>query len=790
MTSIRQPANRHLLAAELILALLLTIGLPDRTMLAKDDLSGEAVYHAKCASCHGAKGEGKSDTYPHPLVGDRSIGELAEYIGKTMPEDKPGTCTGDEAHRVSQYIHESFYSPTAQVRNKPARVELSRLTVRQYRNVIADLIAHFRSVSQFDERRGLNGKYFKSRELLNNDFVIERLDSTIDFDFHNTSPDLEKVPPHEFGIKWEGAIFAPDTGEYEFLVRTDHSTQLWVNDLKRPLIDAFVKSGSETEHRGSIYLVGGRSYPVRLEFAKINVDGNSSKAQEKPPANASISFEWKRPHRALEIISGRYLSPARPAEVCVVTSPFPPDDRSYGWERATSITKEWDQATTDAAIEVAAYVDSHLDELSGTNRESPDRVGRLKQFCGRFAEQAFRRPLNDEQRMLYVDRQFERARDPEAAVNRTILMVLKSPRFLYRELGSSPESINDRFDVASRISFAAWDSSPDPALLLAAANREISTRQQVKSQAQRMLADPRSRSKLREFLLRWLKIDRVPELRKDPERFPEFNDLVANDLRTSLELFLDDFLVSDSADFRQLFLADSLYLNGRLAKFYGADLPDSAPFQKVSLEPNERAGILSHPYLLTDFAYSTTSSPIHRGVFIARSVLGRTLRPPPEAIAPVPPKLQPDLTTRDRVSLQTKAEACQSCHAMINPLGFTLEHFDAVGRFRREENGKPIVATGLYRTRQGETVQFDGVRELAQFVTDSPETHAAFVEQLFHGMIKQPIRAYGSQTRDLLRETFVRENFNIRHLLAEIITIAALTTDSTATQTNVETQRP
>ena len=147
---------------------------------------------------------------------------------------------------------------------------------------------------------------------------------------------------------------------------------------------------------------------------------------------------------------------------------------------------------------------------------------------------------------------------------------------------------------------------------------------------------------------------------------------------------------------------------------------------------------------MASFAYTATSSPIHRGVFIARSVLGRVLRPPPEAVAPLAADLHPDLTTRQRVTLQTKPESCQSCHGMINPLGFTLEHFDAVGRYRKEEKGRPIDATGSYETRAGEVVKFEGVRELAAFLAGSEETHTAFVQQLFHHLVKQPVRAYRS----------------------------------------------
>src|SRR5207248_2621786 len=186
-----------------------------------------------------------------------------------------------------------------------------------------------------------------------------------------------------------------------------------------------------------------------------------------------------------------------------------------------------------------------------------------------------------------------------------------------------------------------------------------------------------------------------------------------------------------------------------------------------------RAGVLTHPYLLAAFAYTAESSPIHRGVFLARNVLGQTLRPPPEAFTPLPPDLHPNLTTRERIALQTKPQACTVCHNMINPLGFTLENFDAVGRFREKERGKPIDSTGAYQTRSGELVRFAGVRDLARFLAGSEEVHDAFVEQLFQYLIKQPIRAYGPRELADLRQSFVANGYSVRKLVVEIITAAA-----------------
>jgi hypothetical protein len=765
-------AFRHRFSSALLLWLTVCLLIAVAHAAAAQEPSGETIYKEKCASCHGSKGEGVDEHYPHPLIGDRSLGELTQYIDETMPEDDPAKCTGEDAAKVAAFVFESCYSPVAQARNRPARIELSRLTVRQYQNAVADLIGTFRDEGKWGQERGLKAEYSKSRRP-GRDAQIERIDPTVQFDFGEASPDPEKLDdPASFSIRWEGSVLAPESGEYDFIVRTEHAARLWVNDQELPLIDAWVKSGSDTEFKASIRLLGGRAYPIKLDFSKAKQGVNDSKKQKKPPppVKASIALLWKLPHRAAEVIPARCLSPEENPELFVVQTPFPPDDRSIGYERGTSVSPEWDQATTEGAIETAGYVVEHLSELSDIDDNASDRVERLKAFCQRFVERAFRRPLTDEQKQLYIERQFEGDGDPAISVKKVVLLTLKSPRFLYRELGGG----NDPYDVASRISFGLWDSLPDQALLDAAARNELASREQVAPHAERMLGDLRARAKLREFFVQWLKADQMPDISKDAERFPGFDEGVVSDLRTSLDLMIEDVVWGDGADFRELLTADSLYLNGRLAKFYGVSLPEDAPFQKVALDAEHRAGVLSHPYLMAGFAYTQTSSPIHRGVFLARSLLGRSLRPPPEAVSPLAPDLHASLTTRERVALQTKPEACQSCHAMVNPLGFTLEHFDAVGRFRKEEQGKPIDASGIYRTRKGETVKFEGVRDLAKFLADTDETHAAFVEQLFHHLVKQPVRAFGSQKLADLRQSFADNQYHIRKLAVEIIASSAV----------------
>jgi hypothetical protein len=178
---------------------------------------------------------------------------------------------------------------------------------------------------------------------------------------------------------------------------------------------------------------------------------------------------------------------------------------------------------------------------------------------------------------------------------------------------------------------------------------------------------------------------------------------------------------------------------------------------------------------MASFAHNKETSPILRGVFLARGILALSLRPPPEAFVPLSPELQPSLTTRERVSLQTQATACMSCHGIINPLGFTLEHFDAVGRYRDRDNGKPVDSTGTYKTRGGNNVTVNNAHELAAFLVGSDEAQAAFVEQMFHHLVQQPLQAYGAKTQDGLRRSFANSEFNIRKLAIEIMAESALT---------------
>src|SRR5439155_18475545 len=169
----------------------------------------------------------------------------------------------------------------------------------------------FRKPMTWGDARGLKGEYYAGRRLGRGGAALDRIDPQVEFDFKTDTPAAGKIEPHEFSIRWSGSLLAAETGEYEFVVHTDHAARLWVNDNNRPLIDAWVKSGKDTEFKGTLFLIGGRVYPLRLEFSKAKQGVDDSKKQkEKPPSKpASIALLWKRPGRVLEPIPARQLSP-------------------------------------------------------------------------------------------------------------------------------------------------------------------------------------------------------------------------------------------------------------------------------------------------------------------------------------------------------------------------------------------------------------------------------------------------------------------------------------------------
>lgn len=730
---------------------------------------GLAIYKKQCASCHGEKGEGVAGNYPEPLTGDSTVGELTKVIHDTMPEGEPERCIGGDAEAVATYIHQSFYSPEAQSRNNPPKAAFARLTGNQLRQSLADLYARFGGITEIKEQRGVKGLYFNGDRFKKENQKIERIDKSIDFDFGKASPG-EGIEAEAFYIYWEGSLKVEQTGRYEIIVRSSCSFKMDFGKIERLFIDNHVQSGDKTEFRQSLYLTAGRLYPFKIDFIQ------RKRKTELPPAKISLS--WVPPAGVEQIIPERNLVPSAGPGVFALQSVLPPDDRSYGFDRGIAVNRQWDDSTTSAAIEFAAIAAKELyPRYLRNQREKPnENRALLKAFLRETLDVAFRGALDDESASAYVDLQVDKTEDDSEAIKRVLLLGLKSPRFLY-PLADSRASISQR--AANRMTLVLYDSLPsDEWLLKRISKNELVKDWQLREAAKRMVNDYRAHAKTREFFYEWMNLSYKGEITKSQELFPGFDAPLLSDLRASLDAFLDEVATSPSSDYRQLFLADWSYTSDRIAKFYGEAwkpaVEGALGVHRTARSSETMHGVLTHPYLMSALAYHDTTSPIHRGIFLMKYVLGRSLRPPADAFAPLSPELHPDLTTRERVALQTSPENCQACHSKINSLGFALENYDAVGRFRDKERNKPIDPTGSYRSRRDELVEFRQAADLASYLANSSDSHRAFVTRIFQHFVKQPPDAFGSRTLQDLTDKFVKSGYNIRDLIVEIAVVASL----------------
>ena len=725
--------------------------------------AGKEIYTRHCTECHGDQGQGVPDLAPDPLHGSRSLESLTRYIDRRMPEEEPELVSGEDAAAVAHYIYHAFYSPAARAGHPANERAFLRLTARQYRESIADLIGSFHpgAPSQPPPHQappGLSARYFSSEGMNKKaHHALDRADLHLDFDFAESAPH-EGMDPLRFSIDWEGSLLPRRDGWHEFRITTPNGARLYLNSdrlegdsnvrddsgarRQPPIIDEWVSSGPEDRSSTArVFLLGGRPVPIRLDYFKY---------EEK---RGALRLEWKEPLGEWQILAAPFLSTARSRQVATLSTSFPPEDSSDGYERGTSISKAWHEAATQAALETAGLISARLHLYAGTSDEAPDRLEKLRHFCAEFARRAFRRPPPDGWTETMIAACFTPDTAPEDAVKRAILRTLTSPFFLYPEWHPATDSLT----VASRLALGLWDSLPDAELLAAAHNGDLLHENQIRHHAQRMLADPRSRTKANLFFRRWLMLDAEADLRKHPEIFPDFDAQLAHDLRDSLDRFIHHVLWREGGgDFREFLTSNDWHVSDRMAAYYASHPPDAA------------GGVLTHPYLLARLAHHDLTSPIHRGVFLTRNILGLTLRPPPEAIAFDAGRFDPAMSTREKVAEMTRDKSCMTCHETINPLGFSLEHYDASGRYRLEENQRPIDSKSEFPGHTGEMLQLTGPADVAREALASPTARRSFLRKLFQHLVQQAPETYGPDTLDALDAAFTSSGHQIPAALVEI----------------------
>jgi len=352
-----------------------------------------------------------------------------------------------------------------------------------------------------------------------------------------------------------------------------------------------------------------------------------------------------------------------------------------------------------------------------------------------FAKRAWRRPVTDEEidRLMVLFRQSLTSEHLFlSAIRQPLKAVMVSPHFLFvvesEPEGSGVQRITPH-QLATRLALLIWSSIPDETLLEQADRGLLHDDQMLKREVRRMLADPKARGLGENFGLQWLGLRNFGELRPDSELFPDFDPTLAADMREEAVALLTS-VFRDNAPLSDLIAADYIYVNGRLANHYEIELPSDAPWQRVSLADRRRGGVITMASVLTAASYPRRTSPVLRGRWLLEELLGANVPPPPPnvpALEEAGDSASTVLTMRQRLEVHRKNPDCASCHDRMDPLGFGLENFDAIGRWRSLDHGSAIDATG--KLPSGET--FDGPEQLkATLMKRSGEFEKHFVRKL------------------------------------------------------------
>ncbi|GAB4138927.1 MAG: hypothetical protein Kow0040_26630 [Thermogutta sp.] len=379
---------------------------------------------------------------------------------------------------------------------------------------------------------------------------------------------------------------------------------------------------------------------------------------------------------------------------------LPPDDVGYGFDSVgdvLSLPPLLFEKFLGAAEEAAAACSVPDGIQSGAISQEA-----LTAILSEFMTRAFRRPPRpDETARLsrLLQRLQEEGATPEDAYRSGIVAVLSSPHFLFRLEPDPPDvppdtvrPLND-FELATRLSYFLWNSTPDAELLELA--RQNKLRADLREQVDRMLADSKSRSFAHDFAEQWLQLRNLDQFQPDSNRFPGVDDSLKAAMRTEAVLLFETVL-RDQLPAIRLLDADFTFVNRRLAEHYGLPGDFDETFQRVSLKNSHRGGVMTLAGVLAVTSVPTRTSPVKRGKWIMETILGTPPADPPPGVPLLPDDTEPNVTgtLRERTERHRKDPNCAVCHQVMDPLGFALEHFDAVGRWRDQDGGLPIDASG------------------------------------------------------------------------------------------------
>jgi len=403
----------------------------------------------------------------------------------------------------------------------------------------------------------------------------------------------------------------------------------------------------------------------------------------------------------------------------------------------------------------------------------------VKGFLTAYGYKLFRRPLSQAELASRVDvvaQVVKLGGDVYQGLEHALASLLLSPEFLFRVESVEPDPNAPGqprmtgYSKAARLSYFLWDTTPDAALLEAAARGDLHDPKGLRREVERLLQSPRLQVGMRSLFADMLRFDTFPELSKDAALYPVFTSDVAQAMQEQTLLTLVDFLLVENGDYRALFTQDAMPMNRALGMVYAVPVDQPEGWENYQFaDASARGGLLTQASLLSLHAHAGSSSPTLRGLFVRETFLCQTVPPPPADVDfTMDEGFAVEATARERLTRHRNEPVCAGCHHLMDPIGLTLEQFDGVGMFRTRENGALIDASGELDGKP-----FTGARGLGKALGEHPGVPACLVNTVYRYGANQPASAANREFLQALESGFSASGYRLRALLQQIATSEA-----------------
>ncbi len=732
----------------------------------------ELFFKAHCLRCHDDKKQ-SGDFRLDNLKANFADAEMAELWSEVllrinsgeMPPKKEPRPTATEAAAVVEWIATEIKKGETARMSARGPVTLYRLSRQEYANTVLDLLGiHFDP-----DEPGV--------------FVEDPLWHG----FENTGFMLRLSPAHveKFVIAAEtvAAIAVPEkpTPPTKTQVRlASGSKQLMLERNGKSRYFSYPGQGRP------IYrdLPSGTAAKVRIQLSGLkSAGGKAPRLSIEPYIDREIVAPEDQPITLEFVSTARNLTIRQTGETRLDKKnpqPFAED----GSLREPILLIDWIEIETPYLTKEQADRQAELVPKDGENLDG------VRKSLHRFIERAWRRPVDlaETDRFMKVIASERKAGESfRSAYRSAVSAVLASKDFLYLREGSIKERrdrVND-WELASRLSYMLWGSMPDEALTEAARAGELRKPEVLRKHVARMIADPKIARFTEAFPHQWLELHKVGSFPPDRKAYPEYDrNLERSMIQETTSFFAEVF--NNNLSLREFILSDWTVINPRLAAYYGLPKPNGSDFVKVKLRPEgHRGGLLRQASILSLTSDGTRHRPIHRGVWIAETLYGATIPPPPPSVEPLN-LLRPDAkksTLRMELDAHATNASCAACHRKIDPLGFAFEHYDAIGRWRDVDRASS--ATGEFNKKgkvkepvfpinaKGELAdgrKFDGAEALQKLmVQDIDRIAEAFVEKLATYALRRPMTVDDSADLQRIAVACRESDYRLKTLIENFV---------------------